>query len=69
MGVTADGRASAWLPLLAQAARVQSTFSRMLRLNPAARSTLPSPESEPAPPVSYYEKMRLLEGRRDEEHH
>src|SRR6478735_7566215 len=55
-GFVIDGRPSGWLNLLAQATRTISTYSRMLRLNPAARQSVPS--SEPAP-VSYYERMSL----------
>jgi hypothetical protein len=39
-----------------------STYSRMLRLNPAGRQSTLSSEPEP---ISYYEKMRLREGRDD----
>jgi phage terminase small subunit len=59
--VTADGRPSAWLPILQAATRVISTYSRMLRLNPAGRQTTPSSEAEP---VSAYERI-ALEAARD----
>jgi hypothetical protein len=44
--------------------RAVTTLSRMLRLNPAARSMTPSPSSEPAPPISAFERL-ALEARRD----
>ena len=51
-GLKADGYVSAepsgWLPILQAATRTVSTYGRMLRLNPAARSMTPSPSSEPA---------------------
>jgi phage terminase small subunit len=58
--VTAEGRPSGWLNILAQATRVISTYSRMLRLNPSARHATPA-SSEPEP-ISYYEKMSLERG-------
>ena len=61
-GFVIDGRPSGWLNLLAQATRTISTYSRMLKLNPAARQSVPSSESAP---VSYYERMSLLEARRE----
>ena len=61
-GFVIDGRPSGWLNVLAQATRTISTYSRMLKLNPAGRQSVPS--SEPSP-VSYYERMRL-EGRHDD---
>jgi hypothetical protein len=61
-GFVIDGRPSGWLNILAQATRTISTYSRMLRLNPAGRQSTPSSESEP---VSYYERL-ALETKRDE---
>jgi hypothetical protein len=60
-----DGKPSGWLNVLAQATRIMSTFSRMLRLNPAGRQTMPPQSAELAPPVSYYERM-TLEAKRDD---
>jgi hypothetical protein len=57
-----DGRPSGGLNILAQATRTISTYSRMLKLNPAGRQSVPSSEPEP---VSYYERM-ALEAKRDE---
>ena len=48
--VAADGKPSGWLPILQAATRVISTYSRMLRLNPAGRPSVPS--SEPGPTSS-----------------
>lgn len=45
--VSSDGKPSAWLPILQAATRTISTYSRMLRLNPAGRQTVPSSEPEP----------------------
>jgi hypothetical protein len=59
--VTDDGKPSAWLPILAQATRTSSTYSRMLKLNPAGRQSVPSSEPEA---VSAYERM-ALEAQRD----
>jgi phage terminase small subunit len=63
-GFVIDGRPSGWLNILAQATRTISTYSRMLKLNPAGRQSVPSSEPEP---VSYYEKMSLLQGQRDDD--
>ena len=63
--VTAEARPSGWINVLALATRVISTYSRMLRLNPAARSMSAAPSSEPEQPVDYYERQRL-EGRHDD---
>jgi phage terminase small subunit len=59
--VTDDGKPSGWLPILQAATRTMSTYSRMLRLNPAGRQTVPSQSSEDkqALPVSYYDRMEL----------
>ncbi len=61
--VTADGRPSGWLGILAQATRTMSTLARALRLSPASRQSVPSSEPEL---VSAYERMSL-EGRREPE--
>jgi phage terminase small subunit len=63
--VMRDGKSSGCLNVLAQATRIMSTFSRMLRLNPAGRQTMPPQSAELAPPVSYYERM-TLEAKRDD---
>ena len=60
------GKPSAWLAVLQAATRVISTYSRMLRLNPAGRQSTPAPE--PQQGVSYYSRMDL-EQRRDEDAH
>jgi phage terminase small subunit len=65
--VLRDGKPSPWLPLLQAATRTMSTYSRMLKLNPAGRhSPLNSPK-EPPLPVSYFDRMGLLQERRDDE--
>lgn len=62
-GLAADGYTdSDWLPVLQASTRCISTFSRMLRLNPSARS-MSSTASEPEP-VNAYEKL-AMESRRD----
>jgi phage terminase small subunit len=61
-GFVIDGKPSGWLPVLAQATRAMTTLSRMLRLSPTGRQSTPASESGA---VSYYEKMSLLEGRRE----
>jgi hypothetical protein len=61
-GFVTDGRPSGWLNILAQATRTISTYSRMLRLNPAGRQSTSSSEPEP---VSAYERI-ALEAQRDE---
>ena len=63
-GFVIGGRPSGWLNILAQATRTISTYSRMLKLNPAGRQSVPSSEPEP---VSYYEKMSLLQDQRDDD--
>ena len=60
-GFVIDGRPSGWLNILAQATRTISTYSRMLRLNPAGRQSVPSSEPEP---ISAYERI-ALEAQRD----
>jgi phage terminase small subunit len=63
-GFIVDDKPSAWLPILQASTRVISTYSRMLRLNPSARSmSSPAPEAEPGR-VSAYERM-ALEAERD----
>jgi hypothetical protein len=58
--VIPDGKVSPWLAHLTAATRIISTYSRMLRLNPTARSTTPATEPEP---ISYYARQSLLESR------
>src|SRR5258708_36945795 len=53
-GFVIDGRPSGWLNILAQATRTISTYSRMLRLNPAGRQ--PTPASTPEP-ISRYDRI------------
>ncbi len=65
--ITDDGKPSGWLNVLAQATRIISTYSRMLRLNPAGRQTTPAPE--PPQGVSYYSRMDLMERGGDEDAH
>ena len=60
--VAADGKPSGWLAVWVQHQRAVTTLSRMLRLNPAARSMTPSPSSEPAD--QRLERL-ALEARRD----
>jgi phage terminase small subunit len=61
-GYIVDGKPSGWLNILAQATRSLTVMSRMLRLSPTGRQSTPASESEP---VSYYEKISLLEDRRE----
>lgn len=65
--VMRDGKPSPWLPVLQAATRTISTYSRMLRLNPAARASAPAERREPEPPMSYYQRQKLLEGRDGDE--
>jgi hypothetical protein len=60
-GFVIDGRPSGWLNILAQATRTISTYSRMLKLNPAGRQSTPASDPEP---ISAYERM-ALEVQRD----
>jgi hypothetical protein len=60
-----DGKASAWLAIWLGQLRACTTLARRLNIGPAGR--LPSKSSEPDAPISYYERQRLLEGRRDDE--
>ena len=60
--VSGDGKVSPWASILKDAQRTVSVYSRLLKLNPVARQS-----SQPEEPISYYEKMRLLEAmKRDE---
>ena len=59
-----DGKPSPWLPIWQAKIRACTTLARMLALSPGGR--VPSKSSEAQEPVSYYEKMRLLESRNDE---
>jgi hypothetical protein len=61
-----DDKPSPWLPVWQASIRAVTTLARMLALSPGGR--VPSKSSEDKEPVSYYERMRLLEGRRDGEH-
>ena len=60
--VTADGRTSPWLAVLAQSSKSLLALSRSLRLAPASRS---SANPKRVGSVSYYE--RLMEGERETE--
>ncbi|WP_354130431.1 MULTISPECIES: P27 family phage terminase small subunit [unclassified Bradyrhizobium] len=64
--VLRDGKPSPWLPILQAATRTLSTYSRMLRLNPSARASASAAgRREPEPPMSYYQRQKLLEARDD----
>ncbi|UGX93382.1 hypothetical protein G6321_00048605 [Bradyrhizobium barranii subsp. barranii] len=55
---------SPWLPIWLGQLRACTTLARRLNINPAGR--IPTKLPEPQEPVSYYEKMRMLEDRRDD---
>ncbi len=59
-GYISDGRPSAWLAIQTAAARRMTTLVRALQLSPASRS------SSSGDQLSYYEKMNLLQGHRDD---
>jgi phage terminase small subunit len=59
-------RPSPWLAILQHATKEVRATSRTLSLTPASRQPAKPEELEP---VSYYERMSLLEGRRDDEPH
>jgi hypothetical protein len=61
----ADSKPSPWLPVWQASIRAVTTLARMLALSPGGR--VPSKSAEAHEPVSYYERMSLLEGRRDDE--
>jgi hypothetical protein len=65
MPVTADGKPSPWLPVWLGALRATTTLARRLGLGVAGRAPSKLPEDKTE--ISYYEKMNLLEGRRDDE--
>jgi hypothetical protein len=59
-----DDKPSPWLPIWQAKVRALTTLARMLSLSPGGRvASKPSDEQ----PISYYEKMALLEGRRDDD--
>ena len=64
VGSPGGDRPSPWLPIWQAKVRALTTLARMLSLSPGGRVA-----SKPADdaPVSYYERMRLLGGRRDDE--
>ena len=64
-GFVVGDKPSPWLAILQAASRTMSTFSRMLKLNPSARSPVPA-KAASNEPVSYYDKMRAMEAFRDE---
>jgi hypothetical protein len=51
-----DDKPSPWLPVWLGKLRAVTTLSRMLRLNPAGRQSVPSSEPEP---ISAYERIAL----------
>ena len=57
-GFVIDGKPSGWLPILQAATRTISTYSRMLKLNPAGRHAAPAPDRE-RPTISAYERIAL----------
>jgi hypothetical protein len=63
-GFVIDGKPSGWLPILQAASRTMSTFSRMLKLNPAGRAATTDAKKD-APKPSYYERM-AMEAQHDE---
>jgi hypothetical protein len=60
-----DDKPSPWLPIWQAKVRALTTLARMLSLSPGGRvASKPSDEA----PISYYERMSLLEeGRRDDD--
>lgn len=60
--ISDDGRK--WLTILQHATKEVRANSRTLSLTPASRQPVKPEELEP---VSYYERMSLLEARRDDE--
>ena len=62
--VTPDDKTSPWISIHMQATKAMTGLAAKLRLGPAARAPKQS-KKEPAP-VSYYEKMALLEERDDQ---
>jgi phage terminase small subunit len=64
-GYLIDGKLNPMVTILRDAQRVVGVYSRLLRLNPVARTPLPS-KSEPQS-ASYYDGMSLLEeAKRDD---
>ena len=57
-GFVVGDKPSPWLPIQQAATRVISTYSRMLKLNPAARSPVPA-KAAGNEPVSYYDRVEL----------
>jgi hypothetical protein len=55
---------SPWLPIWLGQLRACTTLARRLNINPAGRVS--NKPSEPDAPISYYDRQRLLEGRRDD---
>ena len=56
--VTADGKPHAMLTVLRDAQRVVANYSRLLRLNPIARTPMPTRMPRDVEPQSYYERMQ-----------
>jgi hypothetical protein len=59
-----NDKPSPWLPIWLGQLRACTTLARRLNINPAGR--LPSKSPDADAPISYYEKQRLLEDRRDD---
>lgn len=60
-----EDKPSPWLPIWQAKVRALTTLARMLSLSPGGR--VPSKSPKDAELVSYYTRMSLLEGRRDDE--
>jgi hypothetical protein len=61
-GYVIDGKPSGWLSVWKEATRTVSTYSRLLRLNPVARSPVSADQS----PANYYSRL-ALEARHEPE--
>jgi phage terminase small subunit len=62
--LTAEGRPSAWLAIMAQATKSMLALSTRLKLSPQSRSH--SAPARPERPLSAYEKLALMENGSDE---
>src|SRR6266536_5225500 len=60
--VTPDGKVSPWFRVHQEASKTIATLATKLRLGPRSRSKM-APKTK-AGPVSYYDRMRVLEGER-----
>jgi phage terminase small subunit len=63
--VTADGKMSPWFRVHQETSKTIATLATKLRLGPRSRAKM-APKSK-AGPVSYYDRMRVLEGERGED--